>query len=647
MGGPVRDGCHQLSTPSVDYADGAEQQVYEILAAADDLSSTCDALVGQAQNWAQRYHLDPARANLLRPLNLDSQARVLEVGAGCGAITRYLGETCVTVDALEPVFSRARVARERTRDLPGVEIFVGDIFDVPPDSLYDLVAVVGVLEYVGNGTAESQPYDRFLEKAASLLSPEGTLLVAIENRVGVKYLAGAPEDHTNRPFDSLEGYPSTSPARTFARDVLVSMVSRTGLTTSVLSAFPDYKLCRVLFADDLVDGCPSLAVSIPQFPSPDWGSTGPRVADEAALWRTMVESGLGGQTPNSFVLLASRSDGLSLWPENQLAGYYPIGRRTAFAVETRVLSKDGDIVFDRRPLRPGSPFAPAGDGPIEIAVTQNRWVEGDDLIMRLAVADDKEIAQWLEQWIAVVDKTLVDGEPAPIDLLPHNLVVQPDGTLAMIDSKFTQVGADRHVVLSRGVLIAGQRLSQSTSPARWGAFTAEGVVQILGAMIGLPFDGSWIPETVSREAAIQTQLSLLIPDAATEEEARARHEEWWWEVLHQPLVSSRQGSGHDGGHAAVEAELGRLGDAYRLLLNSHNTLLGLHRNLIESQRDQLTLIETLQAERQGDIDRLGTELTASEKGRMAAEAEVSKLEQSASWRLTRPFRFVTSRLRNT
>ena len=65
---------------------------------------------------------------------------------------------CDLVDAVEPVSARARVARTRTRDLPGVEVFVGDLFDVPGDNVYDIIVLVGVLEYVGSGSADLAPY---------------------------------------------------------------------------------------------------------------------------------------------------------------------------------------------------------------------------------------------------------------------------------------------------------------------------------------------------------------------------------------------------------------------------------------------------------------------------------------------------------
>src|SRR3954447_20522679 len=113
---PVRElgtvsatGLRLLREDGSTYRDGAEEAVLGIAGAARDRSAASDEMVRAAVGWAQRYHFDPARANIVRCLDLSPSARVLEIGAGCGPITRYLGETCALVDALEPVQARAEV----------------------------------------------------------------------------------------------------------------------------------------------------------------------------------------------------------------------------------------------------------------------------------------------------------------------------------------------------------------------------------------------------------------------------------------------------------------------------------------------------------------------------------------------------------
>jgi SAM-dependent methyltransferase len=281
--------------------DGGEARTLEVIRGATDISSFSDELEREAGTWAERYHLSKSRANCLRPFALNREMRVLDVGGGCGAITRYLGEMCGDVDMLEPMIARAAVARVRTRDLGNVEVFVGELDAVPPKPAYDLITVIGVLEYVGAGSRSDEPYIDFLSSLSRLLLPGGRILVAIENRLGVKYLAGAPEDHSGRPFDGLEGYRAGGPARTFSRMELEMLFRAAGLSGDLYHAFPDYKLTRAVFSDRIFEPGPQqgLAWRVPRFPSPDWNSPREPWVDEEFLWRSLVQAGVGRHFGNS------------------------------------------------------------------------------------------------------------------------------------------------------------------------------------------------------------------------------------------------------------------------------------------------------------------------------------------------------------
>ena len=323
------------------YDDGVEDALYEMFTREDDLRSTNSRLRSLGDGAAQQFQLDAARANIVRGLTIAPDARVLEIGAGCGAITRYLGERAALVDAVEPAPRRARVARARTRDLPGVEVFVGEHSDVPAVPTYDVIVVVGVLEYVGGGSADPEAYVEFLSHLGRCLRPGGTLALAIENKIGVKYLVGAPEDHTDVVFDSIEGYPGVTHARTFSRHELEALFVAAGLEPSVRIAFPDYKLTRaVMDAEALVRDAPQLLANLPSFPSADLRSSRPRLADEARVWRTLVDAGLAAETGNSFLVLAGKGAPQQLWPQELAAVYYSRSRREHYSLGKRVI-RDG------------------------------------------------------------------------------------------------------------------------------------------------------------------------------------------------------------------------------------------------------------------------------------------------------------------
>jgi SAM-dependent methyltransferase len=599
-----------LTPTTISYSDGAEERVYEMILAATDLSSTSDELAAQATSWAERYHLATSRANLLRPFALRDDAVVLEVGAGCGAISRYLGERCGLVDALEPVLSRARAARARTRDLPNVEVFVGSLDDLPPVPSYDLVVVVGVLEYVGEGAADLGPQHSFLRQIENMLRPGGALLLAIENKLGVKYLAGAGEDHTGKVYDSVEDYPAGTIARTFSRSELTGLLEGAGLHPNFYAAFPDYKLPRAILSDAVFAREAPLAWRIPQFPSPDRVGRWSRAVNEERLWRALVQDGVGQNFGNSFVAIARkgkrRIEVDDLWPNGQLAAFYQPDRRAEYSTQTLVCQSDGTTWFRRSPLRSD----PAGTRTtskrlqdVERVYEENMLVPGTDLLEVLEGADDDHLASYLKRWVAIAESEAAERGGYDPDLLPHNLVESTEGTLEVIDREWRPSVASRDEFLARGVLITAWKLVCRTPPSRWPCDTFREVAIFMGAMVGLEPSGDWLAAAVQREAEFEAEVLIETGwdlKGPTQFESVRRNLE---ETLAMPLSWLPLGSrDHERLTEALEAS---------------DELLVMHKQLVDTH-------EQFVAQATAEIERLRGELDA--------------IKASGSWRLTEPVR---------
>ncbi|MBT7670787.1 MAG: class I SAM-dependent methyltransferase [Proteobacteria bacterium] len=240
------------ASAEIDYSDGAETErsLETILKNATDLSWRSADFSKDFEDWALNYHLSPVRANILRGLSLKPGGRVLEVGAGCGVITRFLGDNGFEVDAIEGSQSRAALAVLRCSGLTNVSIVQADFNKVTlPNEGYDVVLFIGVLEYARRFSPQFEnsveAVAHMLRRAARVLAPDGVIVVAIENRMGAKYLFGGAEDHLSRPWAGIAGYPrlgNEAGICTFDAKSWSSIVSSTGLQHSFFYPLPDYKM---------------------------------------------------------------------------------------------------------------------------------------------------------------------------------------------------------------------------------------------------------------------------------------------------------------------------------------------------------------------------------------------------------------------
>ena len=509
------EGVRVVRDAGSSWLDGSEVELLARMRSGLPLDSMNSELFATAVSWPERYHLSPARANVIRALRLPAEADVLEVGAGCGSITRYLGETCARVDALEPTLARARVAAARTVDLPGVTVFCGEVSDLPATPAYDVVVVVGVLEYVGGGARPRTPYVEFLSALRAVLKPGGRIVVAIENPVGVKYLAGAPEDHSGRVFHSVEGYPVDGPARTFTRKELRELASAAGFTGSqVLGAFPDYKLTRAVFADALFEAAPALALEVPRFPSPDWVVQRPHLAEEADLWAELVATGHGAEFSNSLVLLAeSGQSGQPLWSDDQLGAYFSLDRRPEFQVRKDV-RRDGQAV--------SIVTVPLGSGAVDglsVLAGAEPWVCGRGVIEML-LADPDGLDGIIADWHRTVSGRVASSAGSiPFDLLPHNLMYQ-DGVARVIDDEWRSDQVTEEQVLARGALLLARDLAELRGHTVWGATSRRDLAERIATAAGLAVDGDWFERSLDQEATLQAMIGVGV-DSSQFESTRA------------------------------------------------------------------------------------------------------------------------------
>ncbi|WP_122666821.1 glycosyltransferase [Pseudomonas viridiflava] len=444
------------------YSDGdeSEERLAHIIRDADDLSVLSTELSEHCTDWASLYHLGTARGNILRPFEASlSCGRVLEIGAGCGAITRYLGECGGSVLSLEGSLRRAQIAASRTRDLPNVRVFAERFDDFMSDEQFDVVTLIGVLEYASVFSRDEDAALSMLKRVRDFLLPEGKLILAIENQLGLKYFAGAPEDHINVPMYGIEGRYIKGQPQTFGRRRLENLLRIAGFDhAEFLYPAPDYKLPNSITTEQAFESESFDAAALawqnvkkdPQLP----GVTGFNLE---RTWPVVIENGLGSELANSFLVAASRTAALMVNPDI-LAYHYNTSRRPGLCKETRFVKTTTGIEVSHVALASATEEAHGGDFRQRLSKV-DAYIKGKPLSQRflnIATTPDWNIHDFglfLNQYLCVL-KTLLGVENQPlaltqaserlpdtfIDAVPHNILIAENGTPSLIDVEWEVSG---------------------------------------------------------------------------------------------------------------------------------------------------------------------------------------------------------------
>jgi 2-polyprenyl-3-methyl-5-hydroxy-6-metoxy-1,4-benzoquinol methylase len=429
-----------------------EKKLRAIIDSSSDLSPISTELRNKIADIDTLYHLTPRRANLLRPISSLLKGKILELGAGAGSITRFLGETGAEVIALEESPNLALIASRRTRDLNDVTIVCDNIQNMSIQEKFDIVTLANWPEYdKRSGSVADSTFD-LLRNLRERLSPGGSLVLATPNKIGLKYLAGARENNTSIPFYGINDISEAFGVETFGREELHQILLDAGFKNfSWFYPFPDHRLPTTILAEAAFGPPRSFDLSAlfagSNFDDPKGARPGTFSLDQA--WSLIARNGLTEDLANSFLVVCRTSDDHFDGPvtsPGELAWHYSVDRHPSFAKQAIFeRGAKGDLAVKRSHLS----GAPPPHLPLKLILENEEFIPGRlwsaelNRLMNRRGWTSEEIGEWLRFWI---DAVLAAAECDPdadlqttkvpgrfLDAMPFNMVRNSEGVANFID----------------------------------------------------------------------------------------------------------------------------------------------------------------------------------------------------------------------
>jgi 2-polyprenyl-3-methyl-5-hydroxy-6-metoxy-1,4-benzoquinol methylase len=280
-----------------------------------------------AKPWLHSIIADPSRTAFFDPVLPPGPGPVLDIGAGWGQIARPLAATRPVV-ALEPVAERLgfiQAAARQDRVDGNLVSVAADYLDITFSTRFAAICAIGVLEWAGAFQEQADPQERqraFLRKTRTELAPGGALVLGIENRLGLKYLLGCPDDHIGVPHIAWlpaalarqrwqESTGHTLRSFTYSLSELTALLRAAGFKEiEFFGAFPDYKLPAKIIS--LADGGAALCRwLLDELPPPEhngYNGTALEAAQQETLvaaYRSLAADGIAHHFAPSFFVRAS------------------------------------------------------------------------------------------------------------------------------------------------------------------------------------------------------------------------------------------------------------------------------------------------------------------------------------------------------
>lgn len=323
------------------YSDGDVED--ELLKIVSELPpGEYEQVIGESRNWPILYHLSPLRQNILEWIPMEKNAKVLEVGSGCGALTGVLAAKAGSVTCVELSRKRSRINASRNRECGNVTICVGNFKDVEPrlERDYDYICLTGVFEYGQSYIGGDTPFEDFLKILMPHMKKGGRIIIAIENKYGLKYFAGCKEDHLGTYFSGIENYADGGGVRTFSRNGLERIFKSCGVGEyHFYYPYPDYKFMISLYSDSYLPRKGELCDNLRNFDNDRMV-----LFDEKNAFDGLVSDGLFPVFANSYVAVIGED-----FPIRYVR--YSNDRAPEYSIKTEIVSlADGEAYVRKYPL---------------------------------------------------------------------------------------------------------------------------------------------------------------------------------------------------------------------------------------------------------------------------------------------------------
>lgn len=288
--------------------------------------------ITQRKSYTVMYQLAESRRNVFEWIQIPKRAKILELGAGCGTVTSVLldqGAKVICQDE-NAVFCRMNALRHKEEDEGRLTVYGMSFEQCEPELARDFdVAVLTGLPAV------EEKARVMVKKLHAHLKKAGLLVIAVENKFGLKYWAGNMEMHVQKYFAGLEN----DGVQLYSRRGLEKLLQGEGfLWQEFYYPYPDHRFARDIYSDKYLPKKGDLTYNITNYESDRL-----ILFDEQKVFDSIIEEGQFPFFSNSYLCLASAE---GRWEQQTVYARYATDRSREFAVRTDMA--DGSVY--KRPV---------------------------------------------------------------------------------------------------------------------------------------------------------------------------------------------------------------------------------------------------------------------------------------------------------
>lgn len=186
-------------------------------------------------------YVSPLRRMLFEWYPFKKDCRILEIGGNVGELTGFFCETARSVFSIEANDARREILQQRCAKYGNLKAENIQFTEIPKLGAFDYIIIHSCFGYLKKYFSTSNTYVDFFKMLYSSLNAGGKILIATNNRIGLKYLSGAVEEYTGKMYSGINNFDGYNKVRTFTKMELMALLGKAGIRQyKFYYPFPNY-----------------------------------------------------------------------------------------------------------------------------------------------------------------------------------------------------------------------------------------------------------------------------------------------------------------------------------------------------------------------------------------------------------------------
>lgn len=183
--------------------------------------------------------------NIVNWYPFSKNASVLLLGHNIYTIAKSISKKCRKITIIDDFIKQ--------NECNNIEVINKKIKEIEFQEKYDYILLIDVVPYLKEIFGEDINLKIFIEFLKKFLNEDGKILLTLDNKFGLRYFIGNPENVYKKKFASLLSYNNeVNKIETFTKKSIQQLFFELGFFCNFYYPLPDFRMPNVIFSDDLL-----------------------------------------------------------------------------------------------------------------------------------------------------------------------------------------------------------------------------------------------------------------------------------------------------------------------------------------------------------------------------------------------------------